>query len=103
MLTLTSHIDRDVARLTLGGRFDFKSRKTLRDAYDPILADPAVRRIELLLSGVEYIDSSALGILLLLKERADKSGKKVILKSPQGTVAQVLGVANFDRLFAIVA
>jgi len=53
------------------------------------------------LGGVDYLDSSALGMLLLLRERAESMGKTVSLTRMQGTVKQVLDVANFDKIFVM--
>lgn len=103
MMQLTTRTDGNVARIELSGRFDFNGRKTMREAYDPLLANTAIKTIEIGLARVEYIDSSALGILLLLRERADEAGKKVVLDKARGTVEKVLAVANFNRLFEIRA
>jgi HptB-dependent secretion and biofilm anti anti-sigma factor len=50
---------------------------------------------------VDYLDSSALGMLLLLREKAEAAGKKVSLANLSGTVKQVLEIANFGKLFTI--
>lgn len=101
MITLNTHLDGSTAHIALAGRFDFNGRKIMREGYDPILVNTAVRSIEIDLSRVDYIDSSALGILLLLRERAEEAGKKVVLRRATGTVEKVLSVANFQRLFEI--
>jgi len=51
---------------------------------------------------VEYLDSSALGMLLLVRERAEAVGKPVVLSHPNPTVAQILDIANFRKLFTIL-
>lgn len=101
MIQLTILKSNETARIDLAGRFDFNGRKVMREAYDPILADSKIKSIEIGLEKVDYIDSSALGILLLLRERAEESQKKVVLCRAQGTVGKVLAVANFNRLFEI--
>lgn len=102
MLSIQTRITGQEATLILSGRFDFHARKQMKEAYAPVLSDPAVRSIRLDLSAVEYVDSSALGILLLLKDRVDEVNKQVLLYRPTGTVAQVLEVANFAKLFEII-
>lgn len=101
MIKLSTRLSASTAHIELSGRFDFNGRKTMREAYDPILANAQVKSIEIDLAQVAYIDSSALGILLLLRERAKETGKKVVLCKASGTVAKVLSVANFQRLFEI--
>lgn len=101
MLMVQSNVRDGVATIGLSGRFDFNGRKPFREAYDPFLSDAGVRSIEIGLREVDYVDSSALGILLLLRERAEEAGKKVVLVGARDTVAKVLTVANFKRLFEI--
>lgn len=90
-----------VAKLALEGRFDFNSHRDFRSAYDGLLSVPTLREIELDFERVDYLDSSALGMLLLLREKAEAGGKAVALTGLQGTVKQVLEIANFQRLFTI--
>lgn len=99
------HIDISIAggeaRLALVGSFDFNSHRDFRAAYDAALADPAVSALDIDLFKVEYIDSSALGMLLVLKDRAAAAKKNIALSGLQGTVEQVLDVANFGKLFTL--
>jgi len=92
-------LDGNNARLTLEGRFDFNANKDFRDAYESVVANPAVSVIELSFTRVDYLDSSALGMLLLLKDKADAAHKRVELSGTQGTVRQVFEIANFQKLF----
>jgi anti-anti-sigma factor len=89
------------ATLRLSGRFQFDSRRDFRSAYDQFIADAGVKVIVLDFTGVDYLDSSALGMLLLLREKAGAVGKEVELANTRGAVRQVLDVANFARLFRI--
>lgn len=89
------------ATLVLGGRFDFNSHRTFREAYDPLLKQKGIANLEINLAGVSYLDSSALGMLLLLRERADSEGVTIVLSRPSITVAQILEIANFGKVFTI--
>ncbi len=89
------------ATLQLEGRFDFNSHRDFRNAYDPLLGDAQLREIELNFEKVDYLDSSALGMLLLLREKVEASGKSIALTGLRGTVKQVLEIANFQRLFTM--
>lgn len=90
------------AVVSLSGRFDFSAHRDLRDSCGTLLASSEVRELDLDLGDVDYMDSSALGILLLLKERADAAGKRVALHNCKGVVRQTLAIANFERIFCIV-
>ena len=91
----------DRATVRLKGRFQFDAHREFRTAYEPYIADPAVRTVVLDFSGVDYLDSSALGMLLLLREKLANVRKEVEIAGANGTVKQVLDVANFARLFRI--
>jgi len=88
-------------RVTLSGRFDFSAHKEFRQGYDPVLSKPAVRALVVDLTAVDYVDSAALGMLLLMQERATAANKQVVLLEPKGSAKQVLEVANFHKLFNI--
>ena len=53
------------------------------------------------MSQTEYIDSSALGMLLLLREHAGSEQGSVHLKGCRNDVKDILKVSNFDKLFEI--
>ena len=90
-----------VAKLHMKGRFDFDVHRSFKEVYDPLLHQKGINSMEIDLGDVEYLDSSALGMLLLVRERAEAVGKHVILSRPSPTVAQILDIANFKKLFTI--
>jgi len=90
-----------VARITMFGRFDFQIHREFKDAYTPLLSNAAVREVEVEMSKVVYLDSSALGMLMLLNERVKAVNKSVTLLNVSNVVAQVLEVANFSKIFNI--
>jgi HptB-dependent secretion and biofilm anti anti-sigma factor len=83
----------------LEGNFVFDCHKQLREACGPLVSDTATQVIQIELSEVDYLDSSALGMMLLIKEKAERAGKSIQIKGAQGIVLQVLEVAKFDVLF----
>ncbi len=86
-------------RLVLRGHFDFHSNGEFRRVYEGELNGSG--GIEVDLGGVEYMDSSALGMLLLLKERPNSVSREIILVNCTGTVRQILDVVNFNKMFKI--
>ncbi len=89
------------ATLALSGRFDFSSHRAFKDSYQELVSNTSVVSVEVDFSKVEYLDSSALGMLLVLREKMVAAGKKIELVGVHGTVNQVLEIANFKKLFAI--
>ncbi len=90
------------ARIQLSGRFDFNSHREFRDAVDKALGSPGTTEVAVDLGNVACLDSSALGMLLMLRDKAKTSGKTVCLANAKGSVRQVLDIANFGKLFPIV-
>lgn len=99
--TVSHHISDNKASLTIRGRFDFSIHRDFRFSYEQILDTSGVRELDIDLSNVDYVDSSALGMLLLLREKTMAHNIQMKLNNPQSAVRQVLEVANFGRLFTI--
>ncbi|WP_303785437.1 STAS domain-containing protein [Azovibrio restrictus] len=101
-MQMTGKIEGERGLLSLSGRFDFNRHREFRNACDPLLEAAGVSLIQVDLGQVEYMDSSALGMLLMLRDKAGAAGKRVELCHVQGNVKQVLEIANFGKLFVIV-
>lgn len=65
------------------------------------MSDPGVNAVTIGFSAVEYLDSSVLGILLMLREKVGGARKEITLAGVHGNVKQVLDIANFAKLFGI--
>lgn len=89
------------AVIKLVGRFDFNTHREFRSAYEPLVGDTSVRTVVVDFSGVDYLDSSALGMLLMLRDKLGGANKEVALAGVRGNVKQVLDIANFGKLFQI--
>lgn len=97
----TSVSDRDgKTAIVLQGRFDFNVHREFRDVVDQAIKSvPASIVVDL--GAVDYLDSSALGMLLMLRDKAKSTGKEVILANAHGSVKQVIDIANFGKLFML--
>jgi anti-anti-sigma factor len=91
--------ERGQALIKLSGRFDFSAFKSFRDMYEPLLTNGDVENIDVNFDAVDYLDSAALGMLLMLREKAETVGKQVQLSGCRGNVLQLLEIANFGRMF----
>ncbi len=86
--------------ITITGRFDYKISQQFRDSYRQIPAQENVS-FYVYLSEAVYMDSSALGMLLLLREHAKCHGGAVFIERPSKQIDNILKVANFEQLFTI--
>lgn len=100
-LQIQTSVSGQTARIALSGRFDFTSQQQLRAGYEAPLDDEGVRLVEIDLGGVAFLDSTAMGLLLLLKERATGADKELVLTNCQGAPLLVLKMAHFDRIFTM--
>lgn len=91
--------DGKTVTITVSGRFDFTVHEEFRSAYENTA--PASTRYVVDLGFTDYVDSSALGMLLLLREHAGGAAERVALKGARPDVKKILSIANFDKLFAM--
>jgi anti-anti-sigma factor len=100
-MSISVNVRDAVARITMTGRFDFEVHREFKDSYTGLIGNAVVREIEVEMNKVDYLDSSALGMLILMNDRAKNANKSVTLLNPSNVVAQVLEVANFGKIFNI--
>jgi len=60
-------------------------------------------RIVIETSGVSFIDSSGLRVLIELSERATALGAKVVLAAPSRSMARLIELTGLDDLFVLEA
>lgn len=100
-VTVDAAPDKKVVTITIEGRFDFTLYREFRDAYAPY-TEPGTAYV-LNLAKADYLDSSALGMLLQLREHGGGEDADVRLVKCRPSVARILKIANFHRLFVIEA
>ncbi len=84
----------------LSGRFDHLTashfgkamRECLQKGVGEVLVDCA---------GLTYIDSMAMGTLLVYREKLANAGGKLVLANCHGPVRAAMDLANFQRIFEI--
>jgi len=89
------------ARIAMSGCFDYKTWRIFTNAYLPLLDNAALSEICVDLIQVDYLDSSAMGMLLLLKERAQANNKRVALHITSNFVLRAFEFARFSKIFDV--
>jgi len=92
----------NIGTLKLEGRFTYEPSLEFKTQTKRLLDFPGLKKIHLDLARVAYLDSNALGMLLLLRELAQNKGVEVILLSPSVSVMSILDMVQFGKLFTIV-
>lgn len=86
--------------LILRDQMTFDDRDGFIPVIDKILARQSAQ-VVVDLSDLNYMDSAGLGMLLTLRDRAQKTDTQVILRNPKADVSNLLRLACFDTLFTI--
>lgn len=90
--------DGQTVTITPIGNFDYHVHKEFREGYKD--AAPSAAFI-IDMAKTEYMDSSALGMLLLLREHAGGEKAKVNIKNCGAEIRKILEISNFQKLFSI--
>lgn len=100
-MAITSQASADGQELTIviRGRFDFASHQEFRDAYERVAITPRSYLVDL--QDTSYLDSSALGMLLLLRDHAGGDSAQIRLINCSSDVRKILAISNFEQLFQI--
>ena len=85
--------------LLISGKFTFDLHREFRELSEQALAHPDCRQLDMDLAGVDYLDSSALCMSLLAKDKAAALGKSIRLKGASGHTLEILQAVKFDQMF----
>jgi len=100
-MSVGSHLSADgkVLTIAINGRFDFSAHQAFRDSYEKLSPTPT----EIVVDMVEttYLDSSALGMLLLLRDHAGGDNSSIKLQNCNEDIRKILTISNFEQLFTI--
>ncbi|MER5807850.1 STAS domain-containing protein [Streptomyces sp. NPDC002033] len=84
--------------IVCAGEFDQETLGPLQEATDAALADRAVRRIALDITGVEFADSTLLNLLLRLR----RSGRLVLIGPAPHRLNRLFDLTGAGDLFQMV-
>ncbi|MHC2145009.1 STAS domain-containing protein [Pseudomonas sp. 210_17 TE3656] len=79
------------------GRFDFGKHLEFREAYERNHPDSVVVDLK----EATYLDSSALGMLLMLRDHVGGDDSEIRVVNTSSDVRKILAISNFDKLFDI--
>ncbi|NWA00927.1 STAS domain-containing protein [Pseudomonas gingeri] len=85
--------------ISVKGRFDFGKHQEFRESYERVDTRPESVIVDLV--DTTYLDSSALGMLLLLRDHAGGDDAHIRVINSNTDVRKILAISNFDKLFDI--
>jgi anti-anti-sigma factor len=86
--------------ISLSGSFTFKDHHGFRAVLDALTAARAGRKT-LDLSKVDFLDSAALGMLLIAEDETTRVGGTLTLRNPSAQITRLFELAAMDTLFRI--
>ncbi|SCK05307.1 STAS domain-containing protein [Vogesella sp. LIG4] len=89
------------ASIHIRGHFNFSLHTDFHAACRAILASSKVHCLEINLQDADYLDSSALGMLLVLREQALPRDIRLLITNARPALRQVLAIAHFEKFFHI--
>jgi len=100
-MSVITEVSDDGKKLTISikGRFDFGTHQEFRESYEKLDTTPDAYIVDL--KETAYLDSSALGMLLLLRDHAGGDRSDVRVVNGNSDVKKILAISNFDKLFDI--
>ncbi|WP_404339017.1 STAS domain-containing protein [Pseudoalteromonas mariniglutinosa] len=100
-MSLIHNTSADGATLTIRikGKFDFNLVQSFRNAYGDL--DANVTQVVVDLRETDYMDSSALGMLLNMKKTLSDSIKTIQISNCQPQLRKILQISRFDKKFDI--
>jgi len=98
-ITIGESFDGRHITLQVSGRFDFATHQDFTHAYKQFPKGEKGFVVDL--SNADYMDSSALGMLLQLREHSGKDVGVTLANGNRG-IREFLRTAHFDKLFTLV-
>ena len=94
-------IDREaVAVLEVAGRLDVTTSSRLDDAINGVF-DTNYRALVIDCSGLKYVSSSGLRVLLLAARRFGTADGRLVLCGVEGPIRKVFDISGFSSIFSI--
>ncbi len=98
-MAISTKTDTTKQIIQVKGRFDFSVQAEFRQAYESV--EPSMQFI-IDFRDADYIDSSALGMLLLARDYAGGDNAKIEIVNCGSEIKNILEISNFQKLFKIL-
>ncbi|NOU50693.1 STAS domain-containing protein [Pseudoalteromonas sp. JBTF-M23] len=100
-MSLSKNASADGKTLTIQirGKFDFNLVQSFRQAYADI--DPETEKVVVDLRETDYMDSSALGMLLNMKKTLAETIDTIQIANCRPQLKKILQISRFDKKFDI--
>ncbi|WP_144395176.1 STAS domain-containing protein [Pleionea sediminis] len=98
-MAVTSNASGNELTIKVNGKFDFSCHQEFRSSYEGSDSRPEKYIVDL--GETSYLDSSALGMLLLLRDYAGGDSAQIHIKNCSPEIKKILSISNFEQLFDV--
>lgn len=102
-MDVKTKISDGLQQVFIKGRFTHENKEAffavIKDLSSP--EGEGVRKTVIDMSGVEFLDSAGLGMLLLLNDEAVRRGSTVVLKNPCGQVEKLFKLSMLENIMTV--
>ena len=100
-MKITQEIHNKKVTLKLEGNFTYTQRKSFQEALKAVSTDQ-IAEIMIDLSQVAFLDSAALGLLMITHRQLQAEKRTLSLAYPQPTVRQIIELANLHKTIPMI-
>ena len=99
---LSYTIESGVLTLSLGGEIDHHSALPLRQSADELIYRYRPLTLVLDLSGIEFMDSSGLGLIMGRYSLMERIGGETCVLDPSPATERIMSLAGMERVISII-
>jgi HptB-dependent secretion and biofilm anti anti-sigma factor len=99
-MKIVKYVQQGTLDIRLSGKFTFSDHEGFRDVLEQI-GHQDTKQVVMHLQEVEFVDSAAMGMLLLAREEAAKHVKALSLVGANGQVKRMFDMASFQNFFTL--
>ncbi len=99
-MQMTQRTFREAVVLEIADEFTYGGRKDFKAAMEKV-QQAGCRHLILNFKHVTFVDSAAIGLLALAAHQFKAGNRTLSLVSPQGTVKQILELANIHKMIPV--
>lgn len=101
-MQMKAYSAQDKLIVSLDGEIDHHSAAEIREELDKMIAVSRPKVMVLELSGIDFMDSSGLGLVLGRYRRLNEMGSQMVIKNPGARTEKILAMAGVDKLIKII-
>lgn len=97
-INLKNDTDAEFWEISVTGELDVSTADQFKE-YLHKLIDEGIRNIRFDLQGLDYIDSTGLGVIIGILKRIKVENKEIYINSPKDNVKKIFSITGLDKIF----